>query len=106
MKIVFLDAASIGEDVSLEPISSLGELITYPFTSPEQVEERISDCDVLIINKVQIRRQQIDWGKNLKLICIAATGTNNVDYKHIAVAYPFLYLLRGSERISNEFTQA
>ena len=84
MKIVFLDAASIGEDVSLEPIASLGELITYPFTSPEQVEERIGDCDVLIINKVQIRKQQIDWGRNLKLICIAATGTNNVDLEYAA----------------------
>ncbi len=84
MKIVFLDAASIGEDVSLEPISSLGELVTYPFTSAEQVEERIEDCDILIINKVQIGRQQIDWGKSLKLICIAATGTNNVDLEYAA----------------------
>ena len=39
---------------------------------------------MLIINKVQIRRQQIDWGKNLKLICIAATGTNNVDLVYAA----------------------
>lgn len=84
MKIVFLDAASIGEDVSLEPIARLGELVTYPFTSPEHVEERIGDCDVLIINKVQIRKQQIDWGRNLKLICIAATGTNNVDMEYAA----------------------
>lgn len=79
VKIVFLDAASIGDDVSLDSIAALGELVTYPFTKPEEVFERVADCDVLIINKVQIGKDQIDAAKNLKLICIAATGTNNVD---------------------------
>lgn len=79
IKIVFLDAASIGDDVSLDSIASLGELVTYPFTKPEEVFERVADCDVLIINKIQIGKEQIDAAKNLKLICIAATGTNNVD---------------------------
>jgi len=78
-KIVFLDAASIGEDVSLEPVAKLGELVTYPFTKPEDVFERVKDCDILIINKVVIGKEQIDAAKNLKLICVAATGTNNVD---------------------------
>ena len=44
-KIVFLDAASIGEDVSLEPVAKLGELVTYPFTKPEDVFERVRKPD-------------------------------------------------------------
>ena len=78
-KIVFLDSDTIGGDISLEPISQQGELVTYPFTKPEEVFERIKDCDVIITNKVIIGKEQIDAAPNLKLICVAATGTNNVD---------------------------
>lgn len=78
-KIVFLDADTIGADVSLSPISELGELVTYPFTKPEEVFERVKDAEVVITNKVVIGKEQIDAAPNLKLICVAATGTNNVD---------------------------
>lgn len=78
-KIVFLDSDTIGEDISLEPISSLGEFVKYPHTKPEEVFERIKECDVIITNKVIIGKEQIDAAPNLKLICVAATGTNNVD---------------------------
>ena len=54
MKIVFLDSATLGRDVSLEPIAALGELVCYDSTPTEKVFERISDCDVLIINKVKV----------------------------------------------------
>ena len=60
MKIVFLDSATLGQDVSLEPIASLGELVCYESTRPEDVFERISDCEVLIINKIKIGKPQID----------------------------------------------
>lgn len=78
-KIVFLDADTIGADIDMSPISSLGEYTSYPFTKPEEVFERIQDCDVLIVNKVIIGKEQIDAAPNLKLICVAATGTNNID---------------------------
>lgn len=78
-KIVFLDADTVGNDVSLEPIGKLGNLVTYPYTAPEDVFGRIRDCEVLIVNKVIIGKQQIDAAPNLKLICVAATGTNNID---------------------------
>lgn len=79
MKIVFLDSATLGPDVSLEPIAALGELVCYESTSPENVFERISDCEVLIINKVKISKPQIDAAPKLRLICEAATGVNNID---------------------------
>ncbi len=85
IKIVFLDAQTLGSDISLLPISSLGEYMSYPYTLAQDVNERIKDCDVLIINKVQIGKEQIDAAKNLKLICVAATGTNNVDSSYAAL---------------------
>ncbi|MBE6230238.1 MAG: D-2-hydroxyacid dehydrogenase [Bacteroidales bacterium] len=78
-KIVFLDADTIGADIDMSPISSLGEYTSYPYTKPEEVFERIQDCDVLIVNKVIMGKEQIDAAPNLKLICVAATGTNNID---------------------------
>ena len=78
MKIVFLDAATMG-DVSFAPIAQLGELICYERSTPQEALERVSDCDVLIINKVLVTPELIDAAPNLKLICESATGVNNID---------------------------
>ena len=53
MKIVFLDAKTIGDDIDLSGFDSLGEVTKYNFTTPEEAPERVKDADVLIINKVQ-----------------------------------------------------
>lgn len=82
MKIAFLDDITIGEDISLDSIRAKGELILYGRTSPEQVNERIAGCDVVITNKVKIRKENIDSAPSLKLICVAATGVNNVDVEY------------------------
>lgn len=79
MKIVFLDAKTIGEDISLEKYHELGELITYDFTTYEQISERIQDADVVITNKCQINEETAGTAKHLKLVCVTATGTNNLD---------------------------
>ena len=84
MKIVFLDSATIGEDVSLQPISSLGELTTYPSTAPDDVVERIKGYDVVIPNKLWVCKKEMESNPALKLICVAATGMNNVDLVHAA----------------------
>ena len=80
MKIVFLDRASLG-DASLKGIECLGELICYDQTAPEERIERIADAEVIITNKVRIDRPEMEAAPQLKLICIAATGMNNVDLK-------------------------
>lgn len=85
MKIVFLDAHTLGSDISLAPIAACGELVCYDHTSDEQVFERITDCEVLIVNKIQIRKAQIDAAPKLKLICVAATGVNNIDLDYAAL---------------------
>lgn len=83
MKIVFLDAATMG-DVSFEPISRLGEFVCYDRSTPEETLERVADCDVLIINKVLVTPELIDAASNLKLICESATGVNNIDIEYAA----------------------
>ena len=83
MKIVFLDAATMG-DTSFEPIARLGELVCYESSTPEQALERVQDCEVLIVNKVKVTPQLIDAAKNLKLICESATGVNNIDIDYAA----------------------
>ena len=84
MKITFLDAATIGSDISLEPIAGLGELVCWQTSSPEEAMERVRDCDVLIVNKVKVTDVLIDAAVNLKLICEAATGVNNIDMEYAA----------------------
>ena len=78
MKLVFLDAATMG-DVSFAPIEEYGELICYENSTPEEAIERVADCDVLIINKIRVTPELIDAAPSLKLICEAATGVNNID---------------------------
>lgn len=83
MKIVFLDADTLG-DASLAPIEQYGELVCYGNSTPQEALERVSDCDVLIINKIKVTRQLIDAAPGLKLICEAATGVNNIDLEYAA----------------------
>ncbi len=78
MKIVFLDAATLG-DTPLTPISSLGELVAYPVSSPEEALKRVADAEVLIVNKVKVTRELLGAAPRLRLICEAATGINNID---------------------------
>ena len=81
MKIVFLDAATMG-DVSFEPFECLGEFVRYGNSTPEEARERVRDVDVLLINKIMVDKELIDAAPNLKLICIAATGVNNIDVEY------------------------
>lgn len=83
MKIVFLDAATMG-DVSFAPISALGELECYRTSSREESLERVKDAEILIINKILVDKELIDAAPSLRLICEAATGVNNIDLEYAA----------------------
>lgn len=78
MKIVFLDAATMG-DASLAEIASLGELTCYQSSTPEQARERVADAEVAILNKVVVDKAFLDAAPHLKLVCEAGTGINNID---------------------------
>ncbi|MEN8302503.1 MAG: D-2-hydroxyacid dehydrogenase [Campylobacterota bacterium] len=78
MKIVLLDALTFGE-TDLSGFDSLGEVKVYQTTSPEEVQTRITNCDVIVTNKVVVTDTHMAETPTLKLICVAATGMNNVD---------------------------
>ena len=83
MKIVFLDAATMG-DVSFEPFEQLGEFVSYATSTPQEALERVKDAHVVMINKVIVNQELIDAASSLKLICVAATGVNNIDVDYAA----------------------
>ena len=83
MKIVFLDAKTIGDDIDLSAYDTLGEVVKYSFSQPEEVPERAADADVLIVNKIRIDEAAVGRADHLKLVCVTATGTNNLDKDYL-----------------------
>lgn len=84
MKIVFLDAKTIGDDIDLSGFERLGEVVKYEFSTAEQARERTRDADVIVLNKVLVNEQSIGEASHLKLVCVTATGTNNLDKDYLA----------------------
>ena len=81
MKIVILDRATLGFDIDMSVFEVLGEVKSYDITKPNETIQRLQDADIVITNKVVISKEVMD-NSNLKLICISATGTNNVDLEY------------------------
>lgn len=84
MKIVILDADTVGESAALGQIAQLGEFVKYPRTAAEDTVQRIKDAEIVITNKVIIGQKEMDAAPLLKLICVTATGTNNIDLEYAA----------------------
>ena len=82
MKIVFLDSLALGEGLDLESFSSFGEVAIYPSSTEDEIRERTTDCDVVITNKLKLNENTLKNAKNLKLICVTATGFDNIDIEY------------------------
>ena len=81
MKIVILDRLTLGLDIDVSVFEKFGEVVSYDFTKEDETLARINDADIVITNKVVIDKNHMD-NSNIKLICITATGMNNVDLVH------------------------
>ena len=79
MKIVILDKDTLGADADLSPLRNAGECIEYGTTPVELVAKRVADAEVVITNKMKLNETSIGSCKNVKLICVAATGYDNID---------------------------
>ncbi|MBF6615978.1 MAG: D-2-hydroxyacid dehydrogenase [Candidimonas sp.] len=79
LRLVFLDRDTISPDTRLRAAGFDHELIIHGRTTRDQVAERIADADIVITNKVPVRQEAIEQAPNLKMIALAATGTDNVD---------------------------
>ncbi|MDR2564351.1 MAG: hydroxyacid dehydrogenase [Prevotellaceae bacterium] len=82
MKIVFLDSRTVGPGLDFSPISDLGDFTMYNDTPQEMVIERLAGVEAVIVNKTKITKEVIDACPSLKLVCVAATGTNNIDMEY------------------------
>lgn len=79
MKITILDRASLGDDTPIEILNEIGEVEVFDATTPDLVARRIAESDIVILNKVKITREAIMSARNLKQICVFATGYDNID---------------------------
>ncbi len=79
MKIVVLDKSTLGNDLDFSNLHNEGEVVFYDYTLPENTIERIANADIVVTNKVVIGEKELQANPNLKLICVAATGYNNID---------------------------
>ncbi len=84
MKIVFLDRKTIGEDIDLSRFEDFGQVVMYDFSTIEEVPDRVRDADIIVVNKVPMNETTLSTAENLKLICVTATGTNNLDKDYLA----------------------
>jgi glycerate dehydrogenase len=82
MKIVFLDKSTLGNISNLSELEKLGDVRCYNTTDYDETIERTKQADIIITNKVLIDQKVMDASPKLKLICIAATGMNNVDLEY------------------------
>lgn len=77
MEIVILDGKTLGDDINLDIFD--GEVSIYETTATENVAERIKEAEAIIVNKIRLNETNLKDAKNLKLICVAATGYDNID---------------------------
>ncbi len=81
MKIVILDKDTLGDEIDIKPIERFGNTVSYPYTKKDQTLLRTKDADIIITNKVVIDKE-IMKKSDIKLICVAATGMNNIDLQY------------------------
>ncbi|MCT7613333.1 D-2-hydroxyacid dehydrogenase [Aliarcobacter butzleri] len=81
MQIVILDRATLGFDIDVNIFSKFGNVTSYDSTKENETAQRAKNADIVLTNKVVIGKNEID-NSNIKLICITATGMNNVDLEY------------------------
>ena len=79
MRITVLDAATLGADIFMDLFKEFGEVTIYQNTSPSEVEEHVREAEVLLLNKVKLNAENLKNASSLRLICVAATGYDNID---------------------------
>ena len=79
MKIVFMEAQSLGDDMDLSAFSKLGDVKIYDVDTPAENTARIQDADIVVMNKIPMNEQSLKDAANVKLICVTATGTDCID---------------------------
>lgn len=82
MKIVLLERNSLGTDIDVSCFQKLGEVDTYPVSDIINCPERVKDADIIIVNKVPMNEKTLKEASRAKLICVTATGVDNIDFQY------------------------
>ncbi len=82
MKIVILDSATLGDDIDLSPIYAAGEVTERRATPADEVESAIKDAEIIVVNKIKLDRNNLARARSLRLICVSATGYDNIDTEY------------------------
>lgn len=82
MKIVVLERNSVGLDVSVDRLKSLGETTVYPNTTAVDVKEKVKDAEIIVANKAPLNKDTLKDAEHVKLICEFATGYDNIDLNY------------------------
>lgn len=82
MNIAVLDAATLNGDLDLSLFNEFGTVRCYQNTAPDELAEHSADCDVLILNKIKINPSTFPNTDRVRLICVTATGVDNVDLEY------------------------
>lgn len=79
MKIVILDKDTLGADIDLSPLCAVGDCTVYGTTAPDEVASRVANAAVVVTNKLKLGEHNLEGAHALRLICVAATGYDNID---------------------------
>lgn len=82
MKLAVLERNSAGTDIDISALEKFGEVTYYPNTSADNTAERVRDVDIVIANKAPLNESTLKDAPNVKLICLFATGYDNVDIEY------------------------
>ncbi|MDD2968567.1 MAG: D-2-hydroxyacid dehydrogenase [Lachnospiraceae bacterium] len=82
MKIVLLERNSLGTDIDVSCYEKLGEVESYPVSDVNNAPDRIRDADIIIVNKVPMNELTLKDASRVKLICVTATGVDNIDFSY------------------------
>lgn len=83
-RIVFLDRGTLSPQTQLRSPAFDHELVVHERTAPHEVAERIVDADIVVVNKVRLTAQALREARRLRLVAVAATGTDNIDLQACA----------------------
>jgi len=86
MKTVILDGATLGDGLDFSCFDKYGSTVVYDMTPADLVKERIEDADIVIVNKIKLNESNLIFAKKLKLICVFATGYDNIDIDYCKTA--------------------
>ncbi len=77
-----LDRLTLGDDLDISSADAFGKVVSYDKTDAAEVSEHIADAEVIFVNKVKLNEENLKYASNLKLICEAATGYDNIDIEY------------------------